>query len=292
MGEIGLQTHVDDPVVESGAGRADAARSAEAGFSEPVRPGSPRLWYVQQGPKTGPAVIMLHGSSDSSFSFSRVLPLLPPSIRVIVPDQRGHGRSDRAPGDYSMHAMARDVIDLMDALAVPTATIVGHSMGSFVARRAAALEPDRITRLVLVGAGLRADNDVILEVQRAANAQSDPVDPAFVRAFQLSTMRRPVPPEFLDTVIAESLRLDAATWRESFAGLIGYEPAESRIHVPVSMIGGDADAVFAVHEQRALEASISGASLRVLEDVGHAPHWEVPGIFVSELLPCLGVRSS
>jgi non-heme chloroperoxidase len=278
MGEIGLQTHVANPVA--------------AGFSRPGHITHPRLWYVQQGPPAGPAVIMLHGASDSSFSFSRVLPLLPPSIRVIVPDQRGHGRSDRTPGDYSMDAMARDVIGLMDALAVPAATLVGHSMGSFVARRAAALAPDRITRLVLVAAGLRSDNDVLLDVQRGANAQGDPVDPMFVREFQLSTVCKPVPDEFLDTVVAESLRLDAATWKEMFAGLIAYEPAESRIHVPVSIIGGDADAVFAVHEQRALEASIGGARLRLLQGIGHAPHWEVPELFVAELLPCLVVGSS
>jgi pimeloyl-ACP methyl ester carboxylesterase len=58
----------------------------------------------------------------------------------------------------------------------------------------------------------------------------------------------------------------------------------------VLLIGGDADAVFAVHEQRALAAKIAGASLRLLEGVGHAPHWEVPEIFVAELLPFLAPR--
>jgi pimeloyl-ACP methyl ester carboxylesterase len=105
-----------------------------------------------------------------------------------------------------MDAMAQDVIDVMDALDVPDATVVGHSMGSFVARRAAALAPERITRLVLVGAGLRSDNEVLLELRDAAQARRDPVDP--------------VPDEFLETVIAESLILDAATWKEMFAGLV------------------------------------------------------------------------
>ena len=43
--------------------------------------------------RTGPAVLMLHGYTDSWFSFSRVLPLMPADLRIIVPDQRGHGSS-------------------------------------------------------------------------------------------------------------------------------------------------------------------------------------------------------
>ena len=61
---------------------------------------------------------MIHGYSDSWFSFSRVLPLLPPELRVIAPDMRGHGDSERPPSGYRIADMADDVIRLMDALNV------------------------------------------------------------------------------------------------------------------------------------------------------------------------------
>ena len=51
---------------------------------------------------SGPAIILLHGYSDSSLSFSRVMPLLPPELRVIAPDLRGHGDSDQ-PADGLSH---------------------------------------------------------------------------------------------------------------------------------------------------------------------------------------------
>jgi pimeloyl-ACP methyl ester carboxylesterase/Flp pilus assembly protein TadD len=245
-----------------------------------------RLRYVEQGPADGPAVIMLHGYSDSAFSFSRVLPLLPTSMRVIVPDQRGHGESARA-ASYSLDDMARDIIELMDALEVPTATIVGHSMGSFVARRAAVLAPGRITRLALVGAGPSSTNASMLDVKRTVDTLTDPVDRKFVRDFQYSCVAKPVPAEFMDRAIAESLKLDAKTWKAVVAGLVAYEPGESRITAPVLVLGGERDAVFSVREQRALAARIAGAQVRILEGIGHTPHWEDPPRFVAELLAFL-----
>src|SRR5262245_5888531 len=85
-----------------------------------------RLHYAQQGPQSGPAIVLLHGYSDSSFSFSRVMPLLPRERRVIALDLRGHGGSDRPLTGYRITEMADDVIQAMDALRIPTAVIVGH----------------------------------------------------------------------------------------------------------------------------------------------------------------------
>lgn len=243
-----------------------------------------RLHYVQQGPTSGPAVIMLHGYSDSSFSFSRVLPLLPSSIRVIVPDLRGHGQSARADDGYGMDAMARDILELMDALNVPTATVVGHSMGSFVARRLASLAPERITRMMLAGAGLSAQNPTLREVQSAVNALQDPVDRTFVREFQYGTVSKPVPAEFMERVIADSLTLDAATWKAVFAGMATYTPAETEITMPVLILAGDRDAVFPLAEQREVAEKMPCARLKILEGIGHAPQWEDPHRFAAELL--------
>ncbi len=65
-----------------------------------------RLRYAEQGDRGGPAVILLHGYSDSWFSWSRVMPLIPARYHVIAPDQRGHGDSDKPEGGYAMRDMA------------------------------------------------------------------------------------------------------------------------------------------------------------------------------------------
>ena len=64
------------------------------------------LHYAQQGLPEGPAIILLHGYSDSSFSFSRVMPLLPSQYRVIAPDLRGHGHSARPVNGYRIGDLA------------------------------------------------------------------------------------------------------------------------------------------------------------------------------------------
>ena len=69
-----------------------AALAPPMSFADVALGNGVRLHYARQGPPDGPAIILLHGYSDSSFSFSRVMPLLPPELRVIAPDLRGHGR--------------------------------------------------------------------------------------------------------------------------------------------------------------------------------------------------------
>ena len=78
---------------------------------------------------------MLHGFTDSWFSFSRVLPLMPPEMRIVAPDLRGHGDSERPSIGYRLADIADDVVQLLDALQIPKAVLVGHCMGSFVARK-------------------------------------------------------------------------------------------------------------------------------------------------------------
>jgi pimeloyl-ACP methyl ester carboxylesterase len=68
-----------------------------------------RLHCALQGPERGPAVLFLHGVSDSWFSFSRVLPLLPAHWRCVAPDQRGQGESERPAAGYDRATPARRI---------------------------------------------------------------------------------------------------------------------------------------------------------------------------------------
>lgn len=257
--------------------------AAPSGEHRDVRlPGGMRLRYFEQGPATGPAVLLLHGYTDSSFSFSRILPLLPSDWRVIAIDQRGHGESDRPEAGYTIDDFATDALEVMDALDVPSAVVVGHSMGSFIARRMAERAPDRVAHLVLLGSAPSAGNQGVRELRVAVDALTDPVDPAFVREFQESTVARPMPPAFMDRVVANSLAVPAPVWRAALAGLLSYQPA-GVVRCQTLVIGGDSDGVFSRAEQEALAAQIPGAALDIVPGVGHALHWEDPERFVAAL---------
>jgi pimeloyl-ACP methyl ester carboxylesterase len=250
-------------------------------------PGGVRLHYIEQGPASGPVVLLLHGYSDSSFSWSRVLPLLPADLRVVAPDQRGHGASDRPAVGYAVDDFVSDALDLMDALGIRSAAVVGHSMGSFVARRLVERAPGRVTRLVLLGSGPTANNAVVRELVQAVGGLSDPVSAGFVRDFQASTVARPVPADFMERVIDNSQRMPAHVWRSALAGLVAYQPSGVP-RCPTLVVGGDADGVFSADEQARLAQEIPGARLDLAPGVGHALNWEEPERFVASLLTLLG----
>lgn len=253
-------------------------------FADARLSGVLRLRYLEQGPPEGDAVLMLHGTGDSSFSFSRALPLLPATLRVLVPDQRGHGDSDHPPRSYSMDEFALDALELLDELKVPRVTLVGHSMGSFIARRIAAFAPARVERLILIGAGPSGDNAALREIAAAVAPLVDPVDPAFVRGFQLGTSSDELPPEFFERVVEESLKVPAKVWKAAMAGLMAYEPAEDQIVCDTLVMGGELDSVFSVAEQQEVVRRIRGARLQLFPGVGHALHWERPEALAEALV--------
>lgn len=253
---------------------------------------------IEQGARSAPPLLLLHGYTDSWFSFSRVLEDLARDWRVIVPDQRGHGNSSRPATGYAVDDFANDVLELMDALQLPTATVAGHSMGSFVARRAAVMAAHRISRLVLIGTGTTARNAATLSLLNNVQHLSDPVDTGFIREFQAGAIYASVPPEFFKGVVAESRKLPARLWREVLEELLDARVEEdlARIECPALVIGGDRDLVFPGSDQRAAASRIRGAALEMLEPVGHSPQWEDPTNFVAilrrHLLPPSGQASA
>ncbi len=84
---------------------------------------------------SGPAVVLLHGFPQSWFCWRRVIPLLAPRFRVIVPDLRGYGESARPAGGYDKGTMAADIHELVRALGQAEITLVGHDRGARVAHR-------------------------------------------------------------------------------------------------------------------------------------------------------------
>lgn len=109
------------------------------------------LHYVHAG--DGPTLVFLHGVLGSHRVWAGLAADLAHDHAVVAPDLFGHGGSDKRIGDYSLGAHAATVRDLMDALAIPTGTIIGHSLGGGIAMQFAYLFPERVGRLVLVGSG-------------------------------------------------------------------------------------------------------------------------------------------
>lgn len=241
------------------------------------------LNVATQGPAGGSAIIMLHGLSDSWYSFSRVMPLFPADRRIVVPDLRGHGHSDRPLNGYRVADMADDVIRLMDALQIAKAAVVGHSMGSFVARKVCELAPERVWRLILAGAGPRGNTPIMHELLQAVAPLTDPIDETFVRDFQLSCVNVPLPQEFMEAVVANSRRMPVRVWKDALQGLIDEDIRLVRPKMRTLVVGGRQDSVFSATEQMVLARQFPQGELHLVEGVGHTLHWEQPATFVNAL---------
>lgn len=242
--------------------------------------GQPALEYIEHGDAAGTPVIALHGVTDSWRSFEPLLPHLPRTLRLIAPSQRGHGESDKPALGYRPRDFAADVLRLLDALALPRALIVGHSMGGVHALRLAIDHPQRVCGLMLVATmpAFAANAGLVAWWRSEIAGLADPVDAAFAREFQLGTLAQPVPPAYLDTVVAESLKVPAHVWRGAFDGFMTEDlrPELARITAPTWVVRGARDTICPEAEQRRLAAAIGGARLLVYEHAGHAVHWEEP----------------
>jgi pimeloyl-ACP methyl ester carboxylesterase/tetratricopeptide (TPR) repeat protein len=269
--------------VESLAGVAVGAAgasstTAQVRFSSVKLKTGLRMRYAYKGDASGRPIILLHGYGDSWFSYSPILPLLDGKYRVYIPDQRGHGESDRPQGNYALKQFAADVVAFMDAMNVKDATIVGHSMGSFVAQHVAAQVPERVNKLVLIGSATKIRNNVVTDLQREINGLTDPLSEKFVRDFQTSVTFQPLPSEFFNGLVKESMKLPAHVWREVMAQMLSPEGEVelAKIKSPTLIIWGDKESIFPRSEQDSLVAGLRNAVLKVYPDTGHAPNWERP----------------
>ena len=247
------------------------------------------LQYAEQGSASGIPVLLLHGVTDSWRSFEHVLPHFPASIRAIAVTLRGHGDSSRPEHGYRYADMAGDVRALMDALGLPAAVIVGHSMGASVAQQLAAEDPSRVAGLVLLGSFAELDhNPAVREFyEKEFDALTDPVPAAFARAFQESTLAEPLPAGQLDTFVAESLKLPARVWGSLFHEFLS-TPCPCRtvggLQTPTLLMWGDRDSYASRADQDALRAAIPGSRLVVYPGSGHALHWEQPGRVATDIV--------
>jgi pimeloyl-ACP methyl ester carboxylesterase/tetratricopeptide (TPR) repeat protein len=249
------------------------------------------LELVEAGPADGIPILFLHGYTDSWYSFAPVLDRLPPGVRAIALTQRGHGHSERPSCCYGFPDLAADAVALLDALGIPRAAVVGHSMGSFVAQRIAIDHPHRVSHLVLIGSGYTYRTEAVSGFYtEVVSALEDPVPPELIEEFQVSTTARPLPPAFLATVIAESGKLPARVWREVLRQQLDADARDEldAITAPTWVISGELDDFFPPSGARVLARRVEGARQTVYEGTGHAVHWEEPDRFVQDLQAFIG----
>lgn len=238
-----------------------------------------RLSYVELGNPKGRPLILLHGFTDTSRTWSLIAPYLS-DYRLLIPDQRGHGAADSPPCCYSSHVYADDARQFMDALGIKRAAIIGHSMGSMTAITMAAEYPGRLSEIVLIGSTALVPVDRGSWLYKSATGLEFPIDPQseFMREWHPANQPTPVDAEFAAEAMKEILVVPPQVWRgvmrELTAVPAGRHAADVKARVLI--LSGGKDPLFPAEHHQSLVEAFPGADAHVFPELGHNPIWEQP----------------
>lgn len=230
------------------------------------------LFYEEFGPKkpVGRPVLLIHGSTSTGRNdWSGVIETLAERRRVIVPDCRGHGRSDNPRCTYSFRELAADLAELLRELDATPAHIVGHSNGGNVALVMLLEEAAVVASAVLQAANAYVSADLLVREPPLFDAERVAREAPEWRDEMIALHGPTHGPEYWRTLLALTLAEILAEPR--------YTPTDlARVALPTLVIEGERDPVNAPAGHGAYIAEhIPGAQLWRPEGVGHNVHLEV-----------------
>jgi pimeloyl-ACP methyl ester carboxylesterase len=238
-----------------------------------------KLAYLELGDPNGEPLLLLHGYTDTSRSWSLLAPYLA-KYRLLIPDQRGHGAADAPECCYGVSQFAFDAKLFLDVLGVKRAAVAGHSMGSMVAITMAAEYPERVSSIVLIGSTALVpvkpgdwlyDNVAALKWPLDRGSQ-------FMRDWHPSNQPTSVDREFAEAVMQEIMEIKPQVWRGVMRELayvpVGRHAAD--VKVPVLILSGGKDPIFPPEHHASLLKAFPQAQAIVFPELGHSPNWERP----------------
>jgi pimeloyl-ACP methyl ester carboxylesterase len=260
-----------------------------------------RVAYRSAG--SGPAIVLVHGITSTSATWTQVMPYLATRFTVIAPDLIGHGESAKPRGDYSLGAYASGVRDLMVTLGHESATFVGHSLGGGVVMQLAYQFPERCERLVLVDSG-GLGRELSLLLRAATLPLSELVLPILANT-RLLEAGRTVGRLFgrlgirAGTDMAELARGHASLAdpeaRAAFVHTLRtiVDPLGQRVNasdrlylaenIPFMLVWGERDPIIPVTHGYSAHELVPSSRFELFEGTGHFPHLDEPQRFLDVL---------
>ena len=262
---------------------------ANAQTSKEVLVFGQKIHYIEAG--SGPTVILLHGLGGSTQVWQFNIAALAEKYHVVVPDQIGFGKSDKPLVNYRI----RTYVDFLDQfckqLKIERATLVGSSMGGWIAAIFTAAFPDRVDKLVLVdAAGYMPPKDLDTRIFFGLNPTTREgmkilVSKVFYnKLFQTDAA--------IDQAIAARLAAgDGYTINSITESIIRGEDflddIVKTIKRPTLLIWGRQDGLVPLTEGERFNKDIAGSKIIVIDQCGHAPNVEKPAEFNAALLKFL-----
>jgi pimeloyl-ACP methyl ester carboxylesterase len=244
----------------------------------------------------GPPVVLIHGMVNSSHHWREVALRLADQYTVIAPDLIGHGDSATPRGDYSLGAHAAVIRDLLTAIGVDGATLVGHSLGGGVAMQFFWQFPQRVQRLVLVSSG-GLGHEVSPLLRSAALPGASAALRVVAGRRSLAALERvgaaldsrgSARGVYVRAVVRALRPLERAGSREAFLQTLRsvidlrgqHVSATDRLYllgpVPTLIVWGERDHTIPLQHGRSAHEAISHSRFETLPRAAHFPHLEDP----------------
>jgi len=216
----------------------------------------------------GQPLILIHGLGGSSRWWARNVAALSRWNQLHIIDLVGCGKSQ---GTFVLSEAANILAEWMERCDLAKASLVGHSMGGYIAADLAAKNPGLVDKLVLV--------DAALSIQ---GVKASPAEMAGIR-------RAPIPMSMLTTAVSDVLRAGIPTVAKAAYEMVTTDMGDrlADIRARTLVIWGEQDTAVPLKMAHALTRRLPNATLAVVKGAGHAPMWEQPIAFnrvVSEFL--------
>jgi len=241
--------------------------------------------YIEAG--QGPTVILLHGLGSVKEIWSANIGALSAKYHVYAPDQIGFGHSDKPLLDYKIATFVDFLHAFMQSQNLSKATLVGNSLGGWIALDFAARHPEMVDKLVLVdSAGLPWGRAIAVDLNPASlEDMRTLLDSIFYD-------KKMVSEEFVLQAFTNHVRNnDSYTIQRTLAGFAQnqFEDAKlASIHSATLVVWGRQDELISVSSGEKLRDGIPGAKLVVFEHCGHVPQLEKAAEFNQALIDFLG----
>lgn len=235
--------------------------------------------YVEEA-GAGPSLLLVHGLGSSARDWFKQVEAFEDDFRVITCDLRGHGRSDKPPGPYSMEQFARDVAVMLRKLDAAPAHVVGLSMGGMIAMQLAADAPALVRSLVVINSAVDVRLKTWRDVWFYASRRSAVKALGMERVGKIIANRLFVEPD-QEEIRREFVRRwatnDEDAYVASIDAIMGWSVLDRlpSISVPTLFVSSDEDYTPVASKNRAA-ARMPDAELAVIDDARHAAPVERP----------------
>lgn len=255
------------------------SRKSAAGASATVN--GIALAYRDEG--QGEPIVLVHAFPLSGAMWEDQIDALATRFRVVAPDLRGFGASARGSGMASLDQAADDVAALLDHLQIERATLVGLSMGGYIAFAMLRRHRARIARLVLADTRAGADSEegrlgreqsAQLAEQNGAGAIAEQMLPRLLSAGASAAVRDEV-----RKIVVANDRAGIAAAQRAMAARPDSNSLLATINIPTLLIVGAADVLTPPDEARAMQRAIAHSTLVEIAGAGHLANIEAPDEF-------------